>query len=169
MDGKLKLFRYLAYAIEITVLHIVAGIPGFMPSIFGTKPMILLAVALTVAVFEGEIPAMIVGLICGALCDIGTTNGIGYYTVALTILCFVIGYCARNFFVTSFLNAMVIGVVSVALLMIFNFLFFETGREGIDLLGHFLRHFLVGIVYTVLFLPPLFWFNRLFCGSVKTD
>lgn len=169
MDGRLKFLRYLAYAIEIAVLHIVAGIPGFLPTIFGTKPMILLAVALTVAVFEGEIPAMIVGLICGALCDTSVTTGIGYYTVILTILCFIIGYSARNFFVTSFLNAMVIGVVSVALLMIFNFLLFEVGKEGIDLLGHFLRHFLVGIVYTVIFLPPLFWFNRLFSGSVKSD
>lgn len=124
----------------------------------------LLPVAITIAVFENEIPAMVFGLICGALCDIGTSDKIGFYAVALTILCFVFGYCARNFFVTNFANAMAIGVISIIALLCIYFLFFSA---SVDYAGtHFLRHYLVRIVYTLIFLPILFFLNKLLRTAV---
>lgn len=121
--------------------------------------MLLLPVAFTIAVFENEIPAMVFGLICGALCDVGSYDKIGFYTIALTILCFVFGYCARNFFVTNFANAMAIGVSATAILLCLYFLFFCAGMQYAG--THFLKHYLVKIIYTVLFLPLLFLLNKL--------
>lgn len=166
MEGKLKFLRYVAYAIEIIVLYVISGTPGFMPEIMGAKPLLLLPVAITIAVFESEITAMIFGLICGALCDVGFGTDIGFYTITLTLLCFAFGYCARNFFVTNFVNAMVIGSVTVTVLLVLHFLIFAVGSEMPNLGAHFLRHYLIRILYTLLFLPPLFWFNRLFRSSM---
>lgn len=169
MDGKLKFLRYIAYVIEILVLYVLCGTPGFMPAILGVKPMLLLPVALTIAVFENEIPAMIFGLVCGLLCDMGFGTDIGLYTISLTILCFVFGYCARNFFVTNFANAMIIGAATVTVLLFVHFLIYWAGADIENPWGHFLRHYLIKILYTLIFLPPLYWFNRLFRSSMKED
>lgn len=166
MEGKLKFLRYVAYAIEVAVLYVLSGTPGFLPEILGVKPLLLLPVAITIAVFESEVTAMIFGLICGCLCDIGFGTNIGFYTIALTILCFAFGYAARNYFVTNFVNAMVIGAVTVTVLLFIHFLIFNAGNDMPNLCGHFVRHYLIKILYTLLFLPPLYWFNRLFRSSM---
>lgn len=166
MDGKLRFLRYIAYAIEVVLLYVLSGIPGFLPEILGVKPLLLLPVAITIAVFENETPAMIFGFICGALCDTGFDTRMGLYTIALTLLCFAFGYCARNFFVTNFVNAMVIGTITITILIILHFLIYGSGADMPDAGGHFVRHYLVKILYTLLFLPPLFWFNRLFRSSM---
>lgn len=166
MDGKLKTLRYITYVIEIILLYVLSGIPGFLPQILGVKPLLLIPVAVTIAVFEKEVPAMIFGLVCGALCDIGYTSSIGFYTVALTILCFFFGYCARNFFVTNFANAMAIGGVTVVVLLCLYFFFFVSGTMP-NAGAHFLRHYLIRILYTAVFLPPLFFLNRLLFTSMN--
>lgn len=164
MTGRLRFFRYAAYIAEILLLYVVSGIPNFLPEIFGVKPIILLPVAITIAVFENEIPAMIFGLICGALCDVGNYDKIGFYTIALTILCFIFGYCARNFFVTNFANSIAIGISTIAILVCLYFLFFCAGTD--DSATHFLKHYLVRIIYTLVFLPLLYWLNKLLHTSI---
>lgn len=166
MEGKIKILRYFTYVLEIVIFYVVSGIPGFLPPILGVKPLLLLPVAVTIAVFEKEIPAMFFGLICGAFCDIGYSDAIGFYTISLTILCFFFGYCTRNFFVTNFGNAMAIGCATVPALICLYFLFFVNGtmpHAG----EHFVRHYLVRILYTAVFLPPLYYLNRLLHTSMS--
>lgn len=161
MDSKFKILRYISYAVEILLFYVISGIPGFLPSILGTKPVLLLPIAITIAVFENEITAMVCGLFCGALCDVSLGGKIGFYTIALTILCFFFGYCARNFFVTNFANSMAIGATTIVVLICLYFFLFVSS-SGIPESGqHFLRHYLVRILYTLIFLPPFFWINKL--------
>ncbi len=167
MEGRLKFLRFFAYGLEIVILYVLSGIPGFLPSFSGNKPVLLIPVALTIAVFESEIPSMIIGTICGMLLDIGFTASIGYYTLALTVICFVIGYCARNFFVTNFTNAMIIGALTTLALLLVHFVIFTVFAKTPDAALYFLKHYLLRIIYTLIFLPPLFYFNRLFCSSMK--
>ena len=58
-------FRYLAYALEIILLFVLSSTPSLLPDIFGAKPTLLLCIALTAAIFEREIPAMVIGLNVG--------------------------------------------------------------------------------------------------------
>ena len=166
MAGKLKVLRYIAYTIEILLFYIICGIPGFLPTISGIKPLLLLPIAITISVFENEITAMSFGLVCGALCDIGSSDRIGFYTVALTILCFFFGYCTRNFFVTNFANAMAIGCTTIAILLCLYFLFFCAGTKTPDAGAHFVRHYLARILYTIVFMPLFYWLNKLLRGTV---
>ena len=72
MEKKYTVFRYLAYSLEILIIYIVQGTPFFLPEILGGRPVLLIPVALTIAFYENEIPAMFFGLACGSLIDIGT-------------------------------------------------------------------------------------------------
>lgn len=166
MTGKLRFLRYIAYTIEILLFYILCGIPGFLPEILGIKPLLLLPVAITISVFENEITAMSFGLVCGALCDVGSSDRIGFYTIALTILCFFFGYCTRNFFVTNFANAMAIGSASIIVLVCLYFLFFCVGTQTPEAGAHFARHYLTRILYTLVFLPLFFWLNKLLHTTV---
>lgn len=166
MESNLKILRYISYAAEILLFYVISGIPGFLPQIFGIKPVLLLPVAVTIAVFEKEIPAMFWGLFCGALCDVSIGDRIGFYTIALTILCFFFGYCTRNFFVTNFANAMAIGSATITILLCLYFLFFKASSGMEQTALHFFKHYLVRILYTLIFLPPFFWLNRLLRTSM---
>lgn len=116
-------FRYLAYTIEIILMYILSTTPRLLPQLFGAKPCLLLCIAVTIAIFEREIPSMIFGIVCGILIDLGYSNAIGVFTITLTLLCFVIGYAANNLIRASFLNFLICSLaVTVSVFMLY-FLF----------------------------------------------
>lgn len=169
MELRRNFLRYLAYSLEIIILFALQSTPALLPEIFGSKPCLLLPVALTVAVFESETAAMIFGFVCGMLTDIGFSGKIGFYTVALTLLCFVIGYCARNFFVTNLLNASIIGIASITVLLIIHFWVYIC-LARIDNAGiYFVKHYISRILYTGAFYVPLYFLSRLLCSALKGE
>lgn len=169
MEKRRNFLRFFAYSLEIIILYVISGTPLLMPEIFGSKPCLLLPVALTIAVFESETVAMSFGFVCGLLTDIGFSGKIGFYTVVLTLLCFIIGYCARNFFVTNLLNASIIGVASITLLILIHFLLNVSSLDIANTGEHFVRHYISRIVYTSVFFVPLYFLGRLFCSTMKAE
>ena len=67
MKIKLSFFRYLAYALEILIFCVLQDTPKLMPEIFGAKPLLLAALALSIAAFENKIPSLVFGALCGIL------------------------------------------------------------------------------------------------------
>lgn len=169
MEKRHTFLRFFAYSLEIIVLYVLQGTPLLLPEIFGSKPCLLLPVALTIAVFESETVAMVFGFVCGLLTDIGFSGKIGFYTVVLTFLCFAIGYCARNFFVTNLLNASIIGIGSITLLILIHFWLNVTLAEIPNAGEHFVRHYISRILYTGAFFVPLYFLGRLFCSTMKNE
>lgn len=169
MEKRRNFLRFFAYSLEIILLYILSGTPLLLPEIFGSKPCLLLPVALTIAVFESETVAMSFGFVCGLLTDIGFSGKIGFYTVVLTVLCFCIGYCARNFFVTNLLNASIIGVVSITLLILIHFWLNVSSLDIANTGEHFVRHYISRIVYTSVFFVPLYFLGKLFCSTMKNE
>ena len=169
MEKRRNFLRFFAYSLEITILYILSGTPLLLPEIFGSKPCLLLPVALTIAVFESETVAMSFGFVCGVLTDIGFSGKIGFYTVVLTLLCFAIGYCARNFFVTNLLNASIIGIVSITLLILIHF-WLNVSLQGIpDAGAQFVKHYISRILYTGAFFVPLYFLGKLLCSTMKNE
>lgn len=169
MEHRYKILRFLAYSLEIVVLYVLSGTPMFLPEIFGSKPCILLPVAITIAVFEKETAAMSFGFVCGLLTDIGFSGKVGFYTVVLTLLCFIIGYCARNYFVTNLLNASIIGIVSIFVLILIHFWLNVSFAEIPDAGLYFVNHYISRMVYTSVFFIPLYFFNKIFCSTIKDE
>lgn len=169
MEKRRNFLRFFAYSLEIIVLYVLQGTPLLLPEIFGSKPCLLLPVALTIAVFESETVAMSFGFVCGLLTDIGFSGKVGFYTVVLTLLCFAIGYCARNFFVTNLLNASIIGIVSITLLILIHFWLNISLADIPNSGAHFVKHYVSRILYTGAFFVPLYFLGRLFCTALKNE
>ncbi len=163
----IRFFRYLAYSLEILVFFILGSTPSLLPQIFGATPCILVALALTIAVFESEIPAMVFGVICGVLTDLGFSNSIGTFTIALTICCFVLGFCSNNIITVNFLNVMITATVVITALLSLHFLF-ALVLKGYDYAGnYFVNHYISRIVQTIICTAILYFINKFIYETLR--
>ncbi len=160
MDRKFTAARYFAYGLEILLLFILQSTPNLLPELFGGKPLLLLPAAITIALFESEIPAMFFGLASGILLDLGYGDNIGFYTVMLAIVCFLLGWIFRDYMVVNFLNATAFTAVITAGLICLYFLLFYifSGKSGAGY--YFINHYVSKIVYTFLCGIILYFLNK---------
>lgn len=160
MMQKLRFFRYLAYSIEILVFFVLGSTPLLLPEIFGATPCFLIALALTIAVFENEVPAMMFGVACGVLTDLGFSNSIGLFTISLAIVCFILGFCANNFIAANFYNVMLTAVIVITALLSLHFVFAFV-IKGYDNAGvYYVNHYISRIVQTILCTAVFYFMNK---------
>lgn len=168
-DRANSFFRYLSYAIEIILMFVLCTTPRLMPELFGAKPVLLVCVALTAAVYEREIPAMIIGMASGLLADLSFTNNIGLFTITLTVICFVVGYAANNLIVATFLNFLLYAAVAVGLIFMLYFLVrFVIPGVG-DMWLYFREHLISRMVQTFLFSIPFYFLNKFIYHSLGPE
>lgn len=162
-------FRYLAYVIELILTFVISTTPRLLPELFGAKPVLLICVALTVAVFEREIPAMIFGLAAGLLADLSFTNSIGLFTITLTVICFIVGYAANNLIVAKFMNFLLYAAVAVGLIFMLYFLvrFVIPGVD--DMWGYFKSHLISRMLQTYICSIPFYFLNRFIYDSLNPE
>ncbi|MBE6824458.1 MAG: rod shape-determining protein MreD [Ruminococcaceae bacterium] len=164
-----KVFRYLAYAIEILLLFVLGSTPSLLPTIYGATPCLLLALSLTIAVFEPPVESMIFGIACGVLTDLGFSNSIGTFTIGLAIVCFALGFCANNFISANFLNVMITAVVVVSALLSIHFVFAILIKGYDDASSYFVNHYISRIVQTILCTAVLYFVNNFIFSTLNEE
>ena len=162
-------FRYLAYALELILTFILCTTPGILPEIFGAKPALVVCVALTAAVFEREIPAMIIGLAAGILTDLGYTDSIGTFAISLTIICFIVGYAVNNLIVAKFFNYLLYAFVAVGLLFMIYFLVIFVIPGVQDMWSYFTAHIISRMVQTFLYSIPFYFINHFIYSTLSPE
>lgn len=166
-DRAYSFFRYLAYTIEIVLMFALSTTPRLLPDIFGAKPVLLVCVALTVAVYEREIPAMIFGMIAGILADLSYTNSIGLFTISLTVICFVVGYAANNLIVATFMNFLLYAFITVGLIFMLYFLVRFVIAGVPDSWLYFREHLISRMVQTFICSIPFYFINKFIYYSLN--
>lgn len=168
-DRTNSFFRYLAYVLELILMFVLTTTPRLMPELFGAKPALTVCIALTVAVYEREIPSMIFGMLAGILTDLGYTNNIGLFSISLMVICFIVGYAANNLIVAKFLNFLLYAAVAVGILFMLYFLvrFIIPGVE--DMWSYFTEHLVSRMVQTFLFSIPFYFINRFIYSSLSSE
>lgn len=159
-DKANSFFRYLSYVIELILAFVLSTTPGLLPELFGSKPVLLVCVALTVAVYEREIPAMIIGMAAGMLTDLGYSQSIGLFTVLLTVICFAVGYAANNLIMATFFNFLLYSAVATAALFLLYFLFRFVWGGVADAWRYFAAHLVSRMVQTFVCSIPLYFLNK---------
>lgn len=152
--------KYLSYIIEIILVYILFSVPNLIPEIYGGKPSLLIVIALSIAVFEREIPSMIFGLGCGVLIDFGYSNAAGTFTVLLTVVCFFLGYAANNIAVFNLFSTLFTSALVVAGLFSLHFLFTYVMKDYGGAESYFIHHYISRMVQTFLFTPVFYYLNR---------
>lgn len=152
-------FRFFAYALIIILLYVLQNTPNLMPQLFGSKPLMLVPLALAISAYERTIPSIIFGAVCGILTDIGT-GSVGYYAVSLTLVCFIESELLYKYFVPSFLTAVVYAFLATVLLVSLYFLCFVL-IAGVPNSGYlFVHHYISRILYSFIMIIPLYFLIR---------
>ena len=162
-------FRYLAYVLELILTFVLTTTPGLMPELFGAKPALTVCVALTVAVFEREIPAMIIGMVAGILTDLGFSGSIGIFTISLTVICFIVGYAANNLIVAKFFNYFLYALIAVGMIFMLYFLVIFV-IPGVDRMwDYFTAHIVSRMVQTFLYSIPFYFINHFIYSTLSPE
>ena len=152
---------YIVYAIEILAAFMIQSTPGLMPELFGEKGILLLPLAITAAIAEPDVPAVIIGAFCGFLADVSRGGAPGIYSVMLVVICYIVGRLNTHYIKTSLPAAMLIGLASIPLMIFLQFLFYYVFAGYSDAMTFFVRHYAPRILYTLAFMPVFFCFNRM--------
>lgn len=162
-------FRYLFYIIEILLIHVFSSTPDLLPEIFGGKPTFLIVVALSVAVFERELPAMIFGLVCGLLIDFGYSSAPGTFTIGLTVICFILGYAANNIIVSNVWNTLLCSLMVILILYSLHFLFTYYLKNYGDSTAYLINHYISRVVLTFVFVPAFYYLHKFIHSTLSAD
>ena len=167
IDKKHKIFRYIAYALEIILLFIIQTTPGFLPIIAGSKGILLIPAVLTIAFFEEEVPALFFGLAGGVVLDLSASNNVGFYAFILTLVCFVVSRIFRDYMVVSFLNSLAFSALIITVIILVYFLFFYVMAGKPEAGYYFTHHYISKIIYTICFVPIFYGINRFLFKNLR--
>lgn len=168
MGSVYKYVRYLAYFIEILVLYVIEQIPNFIPGVNGARPILVLPVVFIIAVFEGENPALMFGFFSGMLLDISSSGRIGFYTVAVALVAYILGISARYIIETvNFFNAIIGCFLSIFIVYSSYFVVMFVSKGFPEAMYAFTSYYLIGMLYTFLMTPLIYFFNRALAINIR--
>lgn len=101
---KYVIFKYSAYVLLMVVLCVMQNTPGLF-AIGGIKPMPLIAFAVLLAMWEGELSGGILGAVAGFLCDLYGAEKVGYTALMLFLCCVVVGLLVQSYMRGNLANA----------------------------------------------------------------
>ena len=154
-----RLIRYLAYTLELLVLFMLQETPGLLPSIFGARPVLLFPAVVAIAMLEPEVPALMFGVVGGLFCDFGLSGMLGFHALVLGVLCFFISLLVRVYLQSNIATALLTGIVGIGLTVCLQWFFLYFFRYSHPSYA-FTHHYLPKYLYTLLFLPLVYFLNR---------
>lgn len=158
--NRFNFVKYTAFSLEILICYILQSNSSLTLEVFGGRPVLMIPAALTIAIFEGEIPAIVFGVICGLLADLGYSGPMGFYAIMLMILCYTVSILMENYIRTNLLTAVLAGAVSIPVIIILQFILYYVFMGYGDAVEYFLAHYLSRIIYTFAMVPVFYWINR---------
>lgn len=167
MNALYKYVRFLAYTIEILVFFVIERIPNLIPSVNHVKPMILVPVAIMIALFEGNKVGAVFGFVVGVFLDVGATGKIGFYSAVLACLGFLVGTAAQKIIKFNLITSVAFAIAFTAAFYFTHFIFEYLFRGYSDVIYAFFNHYLVGVLYTVMLSPFIYFFNKAFAVNIK--
>lgn len=160
--------KYLLYVAEIILGLLWQVTPYGLPEVFGGKAVILVPLAVSFAMVEKEIPAMLLAVACGWLTDSTYSGAIGFYVILLVLVCFGVSVSCQHYIRRNWLTVLLLGLVTIPPIFVLHFLFYYI-LPGYEEGGYlFVRHYLARIVYTLTFLPLCYSVNRMIALRIGT-
>ena len=157
-----RLLRWSIYFLELLLVFLLQQVPGLLPTIAGVRPVLLFPVAISIAMFEGELGGMTIGIATGFLVDFAGSSTIGFHCIVLAVLCFFIGRLTMHLIHTNFLTCLLCGFVFLIIVgglqWLFGYVFRGYSAAGQALVSHYAPK----LLYTFCLLPISYFINRVF-------
>ena len=167
MEGRYRFIRYFAYALELLVLYMIQQTPGFLPSLFGARPILIIPAVLAIAMFEPEIPAMAFGIFGGLLIDFGIGDALGFHGIMLGVACYVISALSANLLRTNLFTSFLVNTLALLLIVTLQWIFYYVLYDYEYPVYALVYHYLPRIAYSLVLTPITFYFNRAFAMLIR--
>ena len=151
----LGFFKYIAYSLLVILLYVLQATPNLMPELFGSKPLLLVPLALAIASVEETVPSLVFGAVCGGFTDMAAGGGIGFFAIALTLICWLEAYVFDTYLVPNIVSGFVYSALATAVVIGIYFLMFKAFSAIPDPLVLFVNHYISRIVYTIVMFIPI--------------
>lgn len=146
----------MLYVVLFLLLYVIQITPRLL-EFFSAKPFPLIAMAVIIAMFEGEFVGGIYGAFAGLLCDTAAFSLFGFNGLMLCLLCIGIGLLTTYLMQPHVGNALLFVGLSTASMRSLQFLF-TYGIFNYDGIGAiYIRQALLPTVYTVALTLLLFF------------
>ncbi|MDR1628165.1 MAG: hypothetical protein LBR79_05270 [Oscillospiraceae bacterium] len=163
----IDIIRWLIYLLEIILFYVLERNCGLIPEIFGGRPIILIPVFISIAIFEKEYVSMFFGIIIGAFLDVSISGFIGSQTAFLFILGYILGVLFTYFIDLNFLAFFLTSLIMIPVIIGYRFLFFYI-IPGFDNIPYaFLHHLVPSVVYTAVISPVIYFVNRYIAYHIR--
>ncbi len=152
---KSKSFLWISYAFIILLSMTIQSVPHLF-EILGAKPLLLLIIPITAAIYKGEVVGAVCGVSCGLLWDMALTSPFGSYGFLFMVFGVVVGLMSRFLIQRTWFNNLFLVFAGVLIIQTIDFFFNYVifGYEGVGIV--FLTHYIPCIIYTCV-VSPLFY------------
>ena len=149
--------RLLIYVLEFFLIYSLEQIPGLSAEIYGVRPLILVPFFVSAAVFENEIVALSLGMVCGFLADVSFGTTVGSFVLILCLIGYFIGVLFRYFIKINLFSAMILNFFILAM-VVFLRGYFKLGFQNNFYFWN--EIFFPVICYSGVLFPLAYFFNR---------
>ena len=158
-ETKLRIQKYLIYTFLMLIMYVFQTTPNFL-SFFSAKPLLVLPLAISIAMLEGELAGGLFGLFAGILCDTSAITIFGINSLIYMSACVLIGLLVIYYMQPSKLNSLIFTGIVLSFRELFEYFFYYVmwDYENISLV--LLHNMLPMIVVTLIFTIPIFCLVR---------
>lgn len=161
-----SILKWTIYALLLLAAYI-AGQNPFVLNLFGVRPVLILPVAISVAMFEHEFTGGIFAAAAGILWGISSDTVFGYYAIVLLVLGAAAGLICSYGLSPNLLTALLLSFGASLITGLLDF-FFQYVLWGYNGLGRFfLTSMLPTILITAFFILPIYYLVRLINGRLQ--
>lgn len=159
MSSRNRFFRMLAYTIELLILYVIQETPGILGSLTGIKPVLMISAAVTIAMYENQKVSLVFGIVAGLLMDIGYGWMIGFNTLILSMLCYIIAWLATDYIQTNMLTAMLCTAVTLTIDLTAHYVFLYVLMNYGSNAHAYVHHYVPIIIYSIIPMPVMYLVN----------
>ena len=154
-----RAIRILTYVIELVILYIIQETPGALPPILGARPILTVALAITVSLLEKEPIALMFGVLAGLSLDVGLGTATGSFGIVLAVMCCLVSSLAQRKIHVTLGSTWLTGIWSigiiVVLLWLIDYVFLGYSYIYLALINNYLPIY----IYTILVMPIVYILN----------
>lgn len=167
---RMQVIRYIVYTLAVFLLFFIGDTPFLVPRLWDAAPALMLSAAVGIALSgEKEIPAMAFGVLCGLLMDFSRSGPYGFHAVILAVLCYFAALLVRVLFQKNLLSALLMTVVTVAVVFTLQWIFFYLIHGYGSPLYALTRHYGPMALYTLAATVPVYFFFRLLAWIFRSE
>ena len=168
MRSRSQILKWVCYVLALFVCAALQTTPGLF-RLGQAKPLFILPLCLAVAVYEGEFAGALFGAVCGLLWDYTAGRTVGMLGLELLLLGLAISVLVQLYLQGSTWNFALISMVTAALVLSLDWLFFYYMPGYSWALDRWLTFVLPSAALTLVPSLVIFWLVRKIYEGFKID